>query len=428
MSELHDQESEFSRLLGQAPFDDVPSEAHRDRLREQMLARFESGPVPGMSRLQRAIYQGREIMRRPIPRFVAAAAACLAVFCVWLLVPGQQSTAVAFNTFANAIVAAKSASFEMEVQIEGQGKQNLQSYYLAPGKVRNEMKGIVNICDLKNGKFVTLMEGMKRATIMNMKNMPSKMGKPQFNDFFVQARDLLSTHRDAEYDKFKPLGEKEIDGVRALGFRLDTPLQMMTLWGNPATGLPVRIETEWSGIPRTEVTMSNFKLDVDLKPELFDTAVPAGYKVNSFDVDASPPTEATLIEGLRMAANMNDGMFLDKIDTASMQALIIKNTLSRMKKDNTKDLTQEMMNNTMTVGRGLLFALQLPESADVHYAGKGVKLNEPDRPIFWYKPEGSNTYRVVYADLSVKDAQTAPQVEGAVRIERTGKAAERQKK
>ena len=27
----------------------------------------------------------------------------------------------------------------------------------------------------------------------------------------------------------------------------------------------------------------------------------------------------------------------------------------------------------------------------------------PDRPILWYQPTGAEKYRVIYADLSVKD-------------------------
>jgi hypothetical protein len=56
----------------------------------------------------------------------------------------------------------------------------------------------------------------------------------------------------------------------------------------------------------------------------------------------------------------------------------------------------------------------LPATADAHYAGKGVRRDAPDTPIFWYKPEGKQAYRVLDADLSVRDAQQAPQVPGAV--------------
>ncbi len=32
-----------------------------------------------------------------------------------------------------------------------------------------------------------------------------------------------------------------------------------------------------------------------------------------------------------------------------------------------------------------------------------MKLGTPDRAIFWYKPTGAEKYRVIYADLSVKE-------------------------
>ena len=353
-------------------------------------------------------------MRRRVPRLLMAMAACLAVVVLWLLAPGKPRAAQAFNMFAETLVGARSATFQMEVSIEGQAKQKLQSYYLAPGKIRNEMKGIVSIVDMKTGKIVTLLPEQKMATVMNMQNMPA--GKPQFNDFFERTRDLLSKSRDAKDDEFERLGAKEIDGRQVIGFRYASPLQSMTLWGDPATGLPVLIETVLSGFLRTEVAMSHFELNTELKPALFDTTPPGDYKVQAFDVDASTPTEATLIEGLRVATDLNDGMFIAALDTASTQALVARQVLRDMK-DKSKDVTPEVMKLAMTVGRGMLFALELPESADAHYAGKGIKRGEPDRPIFWYKPAGETKYRVIYADLTAKDADRAPEVAGAVRLQ-----------
>jgi hypothetical protein len=70
-------------------------------------------------------------------------------------------------------------------------------------------------------------------------------------------------------------------------------------------------------------------------------------------------------------------------------------------------------------------ALELPDSADAHYAGRGVKLNTPSRPIFWYKPEGSARDRVILADLSVNDEDVARQVPGAKRISQVANSAKR---
>jgi hypothetical protein len=46
---------------------------------------------------------------------------------------------------------------------------------------------------------------------------------------------------------------------------------------------------------------------------------------------------------------------------------------------------------------------KLPKESNWRYAGNGVKVNTPDMPIFWYRPAGSQMYRVIYADLSVRE-------------------------
>jgi hypothetical protein len=51
--------------------------------------------------------------------------------------------------------------------------------------------------------------------------------------------------------------------------------------------------------------------------------------------------------------------------------------------------------------------------ADAHYAGKGVSLGAADRPIFWYRPKDAKNYRVIFADLTVREATTPPNVPDA---------------
>jgi len=62
------------------------------------------------------------------------------------------------------------------------------------------------------------------------------------------------------------------------------------------------------------------------------------------------------------------------------------------------------------VQSGLNFAMHLPPNADAHYVGKGVSFGAADTPIFWYRPKDSKNYRVIYADLSVRDSDTPPKV------------------
>jgi hypothetical protein len=75
----------------------------------------------------------------------------------------------------------------------------------------------------------------------------------------------------------------------------------------------------------------------------------------------------------------------------------------------TEEFGQAQINEILQrVQRGLSFANHLPPNADAHYVGKGVSFGAADTPIFWYRPKDSKNYRVIYADLSVRDSDTPP--------------------
>ncbi len=52
----------------------------------------------------------------------------------------------------------------------------------------------------------------------------------------------------------------------------------------------------------------------------------------------------------------------------------------------------------------------LASDTDAHYAGKGISFGTKDTPIFWYRPKDGKKYRVIYADLSVREADAPPHV------------------
>jgi len=358
-------------------------------------------------------------MRRPIPRFIAVTIACLAIAAAWLFVLGHQSTALAFNKFAEALVEAKTARFQMEITIEGQPKQKIQAYFLAPGKFRQEMAFMdtVSISDDRAGKIMMLSRAAKTALVMHSKGQPKDQ---KSRDPFERLRELLSKSRDAKENQFEAIGEKEINGKQATGFRFDSASALVTLWGDQATGYPVRIETVWSGTPRSEVVMADFEINVDLKESLFDLTPPADYQVQSFDVDVSKPGEQDLVNAFKLCGDISNGEFPDTLSPVGQTFFIAKHTKTRWKNPSDDDM-QQLVKQIGSIGRGLNFALTLPESADAHYAGKGVKQGTADRSIFWYKSEGSKKYRIIDADLSVKDADQPPQVSGAERLGKTGK-------
>jgi hypothetical protein len=65
------------------------------------------------------------------------------------------------------------------------------------------------------------------------------------------------------------------------------------------------------------------------------------------------------------------------------------------------------MQRMQNVVIGFTFPKIMPADNDWHYAGSGVKLGQAEVPICWWKPAGSQTYRVVFGDLSVRDLDKA---------------------
>ena len=53
------------------------------------------------------------------------------------------------------------------------------------------------------------------------------------------------------------------------------------------------------------------------------------------------------------------------------------------------------------------FRAEPASDSDYHYAGKDIKLNSPNRTIFWYTPSGAKKYRAIYGDLSIKELAPA---------------------
>ena len=359
---------------------------------------------------------GSAIGSRPFARLTVAAAVCLALLGIWLFAPGRQTTAQAFNLLAEQLAAAKTARYDMEISNEGQPKQKSRCYYLAPGRFRNEEEGTVIVTDLAAKKIVTVNVRSKRVVIMTWKGNPPKKGT--VGNQFERLRLMLSKSRAAGDASYERLGEKQIDGHAAVGFRLDSPDRAVTFWGDPATGYPILIETVWSGRLQDKLAMKNFEINIPLEASLFETATPPGYTVLSMDAEFTEPSEESLIEAFRTASDLNQGRFPDALDSASMRK-VVANAGDKLGKKPSQADAQRLMKIGTTLAAGFEFVCELPESASARYAGNGVTRNAKDRPIFWYKPPVATKYRVIFADLSVKDEPTAPQVPGAQPIKNT---------
>lgn len=353
-------------------------------------------------------------MFHPVSR-AAAVAATIGVLLLWLLVPNPAS---AFADLVAPIVNAQSAKFKMVTKTDLQPKeQSFTGYFLAPNRYRQEIGGAVNIADFDRGRMMTLIPATKQALIFNLKG--GSAGKKPVENYFSDLRAVLARAQASKQETVEKLGEKNLDGRRVFGYRLTALGQTSSLWGDVATGRLVRIEATFAGPPKTEVVFSDFEFDVALEPSLFALDPPADYKPITAEFDVSPGEEKDFVEALRRLSDGTDGTFPAGFDSASLAMAFAKMAVAA-KADKGAEALQKIMVQAAEIGRGLRFAVLLPAAADAHYAGKGVKRQDPKVPIFWYKPAGGTTYRVIASDLSVSEAPVPPRVGGAVRLHGEG--------
>jgi outer membrane lipoprotein-sorting protein len=358
----------------------------------------------------RSLNTWRWIMRSPVSRVAAAVIFALAIAGVALWFHGSGA-APSFADFVKPILTAKSAKFKLEYEAEGQPAQKMQVTFLAPNRLRQDLpSGFVNISDFDKGKMVGLDPKNKRMTVFSLANMPKD--KLPANFFSQLQSQVLDAEKSADA-KRESLGEKEIAGRRAVGYRISSTAQVLTIWGDPQTGLPVRIESKIDLIPKVKTTWTEFEFDVPVDPSLFRLEPPPGYTVVDVPVDVSPPVESDLIASLRQYAEMNDGRFPDAFDTPSTMVFVqklVKKLGLKLEGEPGPELQREMMAAIFKLNRGFMFALQMPKEAESHYAGKGVSLGAADKPIFWYRPKDAKKYRVIFGDLTARDADAAPNV------------------
>ena len=133
--------------------------------------------------------------------------------------------------------------------------------------------------------------------------------------------------------------------------------------------------------------------------------IPEEYTVRTMHVDTSEPIEKDLLEMFRIWAEHMDGNLPSVLDmNASME--FVKYQQKKMKEEGqelSEESVLEMQKIIMKMSRGGMFAQQLPAESDWHYAGKDVQFGDADTAIFWYRPENSKTYRVIYGDMRVED-------------------------
>jgi len=402
---------DWEGLFDQLPADMAANDEHRERLRNQFLEACDDGPSLSSQRSEiREI--GRFLMKYKAPHWTVAT---LLVACVVWLSQSTTTQVFALDEVVANLVKARTARYDMTVTVAGQPTIKAKAYFLAPSHFRQEMdNGFVNIADWKTRKMVGLDSANKIATVITMVNLPADPDGERQKNQFEMIRDRLQKAVGDQEAKIESLGEKQLDGRTVVGFRLSTRPMPMTVWADPKTKFPIRIDAVMMGPPRTEVVMSNYEFDIKLDKSKFSTEVPDGYKITKTEIDVSTPTEKDFIAALRICEKATGG-FLKGVDPVSVAAFsgayMAKAGISKDKQP-----TPEQMQEIVQVSRGFQYVALLPAESDAHYAGADAKPGDAERAVLWHRPAESKVYRVIYADFAVKEMAVAPQIKDAVKI------------
>jgi hypothetical protein len=328
-------------------------------------------------------------------RIMKAAAAAVIIIAAVAVIHSLMGGTVTFADVIEPILKARTVIFDFLI---GEEEGNpVMNEIVVGSRVRrtiSNLPGMTQIIDMETGKMLALNDVDKTAVYVDIKGKLQEMTRG-YIEFVRQVLMELKDNPDV-----KELGEQEIDGRKAIGFSgRGNNNQELKIWADPKTAIPIRVELRLGR--EFFVVLKNFKFDVPIEDSQVSMDVPPGYILQEGVVDFTKGTEEDFIESLRIWAEvLLDGNFPDVVSTEQY----MKNVPLLGEKLVQSGLSDEEVGKVgMIFPRGMFFLQLLETDGKYTYAGKGVKLGDAEKAIFWYRPEGAEKYRVIYGDLSVKE-------------------------
>jgi outer membrane lipoprotein-sorting protein len=394
-------EEDFKKIVDRLNIDNKPNPDHRENLRRQMLSVFNETRQRRQVKLPAWQTLRRTIMKSPITKLAVAAVIIVAVV---IGINEFIGPSVAFADVVRPLLTANTATFRVTSKVQGGPTQTGDGMFKEPGRMRQSSpEGVTTVVDLQQGKMVVRITAQKRAIVYELINIQEDPG--QFNMFEEIRRRILEAQEN-EDECVEFLGENEIEGRAAIGYHVQKAGIDITIWADAETKIPIRMENT---IGTATTIISDIVFNVPLEDSLFDLDIPEEYTVHTLQVDCSDATEKDLLNMFRIWPDEMDGSFPSTLEMSVTMEFVMyqqKKMIEKGQKPSEQEMMEkimEMQQTMMKISRGLTFVQELPSDSDWHYAGKDAKFGDTDTAIFWYRPEGSQTYRVIYADLSITD-------------------------
>ncbi len=395
----------FLRDMIEAVKADAPEESEYIAARRSLLQKLETDKKENliMSTIRKAVHT----------KFSWATATGIAILLIALVVvfnpfgrgPSQAYAAVV-EQLRNALTVSFSAVWYFD---ENEPPTHIEMAYREPGiqRVAIDHNGshIIQVLDTNRDKGIVLMPETKTCIEMDLASMPSVERDR------IQLINLVSKEIKTLPDRADEiLGEQVIDGREVQGFRVSD----QTIWIDVETQELISVDRKLGG---TRMVMSEFRIDPDdLDDSMFSTTPPEDYTPISKEAvayDVSKPGEQDLIEYLRTVANLKkDHRFPATVNPMELLTLEKEGMLVEDEPASPEEEQKEIQAFAKVCQKTVMFVVNMKPENDWHYAGKGVEYGDSATPIAWWKSDGSETYRVIWGDLSATNvaAEDIPQV------------------
>ncbi len=332
--------------------------------------------------------------RNLIPHFKKYAVAALIALGIlaWIAWSISSTQSVAFADVCLNVRTAQTVTYKNTITLNRNGKPDPDSFVthvmvLAPGHERTVyLTGQITIFDYQKGKGLELYPPEKKATLVNILN-----GSKELTN-----KNLLEIFRDFPENAARDLGFQPLNGRSTRLFRIARNQMVYSVWTNPKTALPVRIEYAfnqndplWGEPVEIKIVKSDISFNSPLNPALFALTPPKNYVVHSAAQSARPdrPDEKDVIDALRTYAQTHQGSFPPAFNLKTLLDLPPQTDWDAKK----------------SALRAVTFVQLLrAQNQPWKYTGQNKKLHQPNTPIFQYQLK--NSVRVLHADLTMTES------------------------
>lgn len=336
----------------------------------------------------------RIIMESKMTKIAVAAVIIVAVLTGIYLGGGSiDGSNIAWADVIEPILNAKTASMDIVI---GSGDKKVVIHDEIMGslirRTTPELSNANTIIDLENMKVMVIEPEKKTVVYVELE------GLGEIKNYLETLKNVVTRLEGNPQFEVENQGIQNVDGIEYVVFVAKVNDETVTILVDPETAVPVSIVHD---TPNMRVAADNLKFDVELDDSRFNMEVPQGYKIQQAGIDFKDNSEAGFIETLRIWAEIiEDGQFPESIALEDVVKVGPKFDEGLKRAQLTDD---EQMKIATKFGQGLVFIRFFKGQGQWHWAGKGVKLGDGETPIFWYQPKDSQTFRVIYGDLSVKD-------------------------